>query len=136
MKMMNDGVQMRSDWTLPICTGHERIKKSDGTKAHPTQKPESLLHRVILSTTNPGDVVVDPFFGSGTTGAVAKKLGRHFIGYEREEEYIIHARRRIEKITAGSGEAVKVTPSKRAQPRIPFGTLIERGMLSPGTCAG
>jgi len=130
MKMMNDGVQMRSDWTLPICTGHERIKKSDGTKAHPTQKPESLLHRVILSTTNPGDVIVDPFFGSGTTGAVAKKLGRHFIGYEREEEYIIHARRRIDKI--GSGDAIKVTPSKRAAPRIPFGTLIERGMLAPG----
>jgi len=127
MKMMNDGVQMRSDWTLPICTGRERIKKSDGSKAHPTQKPETLLHRVLLSTTNPGDIVVDPFFGSGTTGAVAIKLGRHFIGYEREEEYIIHAKRRIDKIQTGSGVALKVTPSKRALPRVAFGVLVERG---------
>ena len=132
MKMMNDGVQMRSDWTLPICTGHERLKKSDGTKAHPTQKPESLLHRVILSTSNPGDVIVDPFFGTGTTGAVAKKLGRDFIGFEREEEYIIHAKRRIEKIKKGSGVAVKVTPSKRAEPRVAFGSIVERGLLNPG----
>ncbi|MEE9273279.1 MAG: DNA methyltransferase [Robiginitomaculum sp.] len=132
MKMMNDGVQMRSDWTLPICTGLERIKKSDGSKAHPTQKPESLLHRVILSTTNPGDIVVDPFFGTGTTGAVAKKLGRDFIGYERDEEYIVHAKRRIAKIKAGTGVAIKVTASKRDLPRIAFGTLIERGMLNLG----
>ena len=90
------------------------------------------MHRIILSTSNPGDVIVDPFFGSGTTGAVAKKLGRNFIGFEREEEYIIHARRRIEKIQTGSGVALKVTPSKRAEPRVPFGTLIERGMLNPG----
>ncbi len=132
MKMMNDGVQMRSDWTLPICTGRERLKKSDGSKAHPTQKPESLLHRVILSTTNPGDIIVDPFFGTGTTGAVAKKLGRDFIGYEKEQDYIIHAQRRIDKIQTGSGVGVQVTPSKRAEPRIPFGTLIERGLLNPG----
>lgn len=133
MKMMNDGVQMRSDWTLPICTGRERLKKSDGTKAHPTQKPESLLHRIILSTSNPGDVVVDPFFGTGTSGAVAKKLGRDFIGFEMEEDYIIHAKRRIEKITEGTGEAIKVTQSKRSAPRVPFGTLIERGLINPGT---
>ncbi len=132
MKMMNDGVQMRSDWTLPICTGRERLKKSDGTKAHPTQKPESLLHRVLLSTTNPGDIVVDPFFGTGTTGAVAKKLGRHFIGFEREEEYLIHAKRRIDKIQTGSGVALKVTASKRALPRVAFGVLVERGMVNPG----
>ncbi|MGB0906480.1 MAG: site-specific DNA-methyltransferase [Maricaulaceae bacterium] len=133
MKMMNDGVQMRSDWTLPICTGRERLKKSDGTKAHPTQKPESLLHRVILSTSNPGDVIVDPFFGTGTTGAVAKKLGRNFIGFEMEEEYIIHARRRIGNTNAGDADSIRVTPSKRSAPRVPFGTLIERGLINPGT---
>jgi len=133
MKMMNDGVQMRSDWTLPICTGRERLKKSDGSKAHPTQKPESLLHRVILSTSNPGDVIVDPFFGTGTTGAVAKKLGRSFIGFEMEEEYIIHAKRRIKKISEASPDAITVTPSKRDAVRVPFGTLIERGLIRPGT---
>ena len=101
MKMLNEGVQMRSDWTLPICTGRERLKGASGKKAHPTQKPESLLHRVILATTNPGDVIVDPFFGTGTTGAVAKKLGRNFIGFEREEEYLIHAQRRIDGIKTG-----------------------------------
>ncbi len=133
MKMMNDGVQMRSDWTLPICTGRERLKKSDGKKAHPTQKPESLLHRIIVATSNPGDVVVDPFFGTGTSGAVAKKLGRDFIGFELEEEYIIHARRRIDKIKPGEGPSVSVTKSKRSAPRVPFGTLIERGLINPGT---
>ena len=132
MKMMNDGVQMRSDWTLPICTGKERIRKKNGKKAHPTQKPEALLHRVLLSTTNPGNIVVDPFFGSGTTGAVAKKLGRNFIGMEQDEGYILHARRRIDKIRTGSGPALKVTPSKRAEPKVPFGTLIEQGLLTPG----
>ena len=133
MKMMNDGVQMRSDWTLPICTGHERLKKSDGKKAHPTQKPESLLHRVILSTSNPGDIIVDPFFGTGTTGAVAKKLGRDFIGFEMEEEYIIHAKRRIDKINVGQGAAIGVTSSKRHAPRVAFGTLVERGFINPGS---
>lgn len=132
MKMMNDGVQMRSDWTLPICTGRERIKASDGKKAHPTQKPESLLHRIVVSTTNPGDVIVDPFFGSGTTGAVAKKLGRHFIGYEREEAYIIHAKRRLKKIRTAKDADIAVTPSKRSLPKVPFGTLIEQGLLNPG----
>jgi len=133
MKMMNDGVQMRSDWTMPICTGRERLKKSDGNKVHPTQKPESLLHRVILSSTNPGDVIVDPFFGTGTTGAVAKKLGRDFIGFEMEEEYIIHARRRIAKITRGTGEQIAVTKSKRSEPKVPFGNLVEGGYLKAGT---
>ena len=131
MKMLNEGVQMRSDWTLPICTGRERLKKSDGKKAHPTQKPESLLHRVILATTNPGDVIVDPFFGTGTTGAVAKKLGRKFIGFEREEEYIIHASRRIANIEEGA--TIAVTKSKRSQPKVPFGNLVERGLVKIGT---
>jgi len=133
MKMMNEGVQMRNDWVLPICTGKERLKKSDGTKAHPTQKPESLLHRVILSTSNPGDVVLDPFFGTGTTGAVAKKLGRHFIGFEMEEEYILHAQKRIDKIKMGTGENIEVTASRRAAPRVPFGRVIEEGFLVPGS---
>ncbi len=133
MKMMNDGVQMRSDWTLPICTGRERLKTEDGTKAHPTQKPESLLHRVILSTSNPGDVILDPFFGTGTTGAVAKKLGRHFIGMEREHNYIAHAKRRIAKVRPAGTEAIAITRSKRSEPRVPFANLVERGLVDIGT---
>ena len=132
MKMMNDGVQMRSDWTLPICTGLERLKTSNGKKAHPTQKPESLLHRVILSTSNPGDVIVDPFFGTGTTGAVARKLGRHFIGFEMEDSYRLHAQRRLDKVREGQGAAISTIPSRRAAPRIPFANLLEHGYLKPG----
>ncbi|WP_203294936.1 site-specific DNA-methyltransferase [Maricaulis parjimensis] len=132
MKALNDGVQMRSDWTLPICSGGERLKGQDGKKAHPTQKPEALLHRVILSTTNPGDLVLDPFFGTGTTGAAAKRLGRHYIGIERDTDYLAVARERLAAITPASGEALNVTQSKRAQPRIPFGALVERGLVKPG----
>ncbi|WP_136683368.1 site-specific DNA-methyltransferase [Falsirhodobacter xinxiangensis] len=132
MKALNEGTQMRSDWTLPICTGHERLKDANGDKAHPTQKPESLLHRVLLATTNPGDVVLDPFFGTGTTGAVAKMLGRHFIGIEREEEYREIAAQRIARVRRIEASALEVTGSKRAEPRVPFGTLVERGMLRPG----
>ncbi len=132
MKALNDDLQMRSDWTLPICTGGERLKDGEGGKAHPTQKPEALLHRVLLATTNPGDVVLDPFFGTGTTGAVAKKLGRKFIGIEREQRYIKVARERIRQIKAGAAEDLKVTTSKKAEPRVPFGTIIERGLLEPG----
>lgn len=132
MKALNDGVQMRSDWTLPICSGGERLKDADGKKAHPTQKPEALLHRVLLSTTNPGDVVLDPFFGTGTTGAAAKRLGRNFIGIERDPAYAEVARERLEAIKPASREALSVTQSKRAQPRIPFGALVERGMVKPG----
>lgn len=132
MKALNEGVQMRSDWTFPICTGHERLKNERGEKAHPTQKPEGLLHRVLLSTTNPGDVVLDPFFGTGTTGAVAKMMGRHFIGIEREEEYRELAARRIADARPYEKAALEVTTSKRAEPRVPFGTLVERGMLRPG----
>ncbi|WP_300545712.1 site-specific DNA-methyltransferase [Maricaulis sp.] len=132
MKALNDGVQMRSDWTLPICSGGERLKGKDGKKAHPTQKPEALLHRVLLSTTNPGDIVLDPFFGTGTTGAAAKRLGRHFIGIERDPDYLDVARARLDAITPASTEALSVTQSKRAQPRIPFGALVERGLVKPG----
>ena len=132
MKALNEGLQMRSDWTLPICNGGERMKQSDGKKAHPTQKPESLLHRVILAATKPGETVLDPFFGSGTTGAVAKKLGRRFIGIERDGAYAAIARARIADVRQLDAEALTVTASKREEPRIPFGTLVERGLLQAG----
>ncbi|MFA7432952.1 MAG: site-specific DNA-methyltransferase [Gemmobacter sp.] len=132
LKALNEGVQMRSDWVLPICTGHERIKDENGDKAHPTQKPESLLHRVLVATTNPGDVVLDPFFGTGTTGAVARMLGRDFIGIEREESYRKVAEARIARVRPYDRSALEVSASKRAEPRVPFGTLVERGMLRPG----
>ncbi|MYM55509.1 site-specific DNA-methyltransferase [Thalassovita mangrovi] len=132
LKALNEGIQMRSDWVLPICNGGERLKNEDGEKAHPTQKPESLLHRVILGTTNPGDVILDPFFGTGTTGAVAKMLGRDFIGIEREEAYRKVAEKRLAATRKYDRDALQVTASKRAQPRIPFGQLVERGMLRPG----
>src|SRR5689334_7723987 len=133
MKALNDDLQMRSDWTLPICAGAERLKSADGAKAHSTQKPESLLHRVIVASTKPGDVVLDPFFGSGTTGAVAKRLGRRFIGLERDPDYVRLARKRIAAIVPASSGAIEVTKSKRAEPRIPFGWVVERGLLPPGT---
>jgi modification methylase len=132
MKVFNDDLQMRSDWTLSLCTGAERLKNADGDKLHPTQKPEALLHRVLLSTTNPGDVVLDPFFGTGTTGAAAKQLGRIFIGIEREEEYAEAALARIDATAPLPAEALKVTTSKRAEPRVPFGSLIERGLVKAG----
>ena len=131
MKSLNDDLQMRSDWTLPLCTGGERLK-SGGRKTHPTQKPESLLYRVIMATTRPGEVILDPFFGTGTTGAVAKKLGRNFIGCERDPQYIAAARDRIAKVIQVSDPTLLHTPSKRAEPRIPFGTVLERGLLTPG----
>ncbi|HWY61034.1 MAG TPA: site-specific DNA-methyltransferase [Rhizomicrobium sp.] len=133
MKALNDELQMRSDWTLPICSGGERLKNADGQKAHSTQKPESLLHRVIVASTKPGDVILDPFFGSGTTGAVAKRLGRHFIGIEREKTYADVARARIAEVMQADGDSIEITRSKRAEPRIPFGWVVERGLLPPGT---
>lgn len=132
LKALNEGVQMRSDWTLPICTGHERLKDDAGEKAHPTQKPQSLLHRVLIGSTNPGDVVLDPFFGTGTTGAVAKMLGRDWIGIEREEAYRKVAEKRIKDIRKLDRAALETTTSKRSEPRVPFGQLVERGMLRPG----
>ncbi len=132
LKALNEGTQMRSDWVLPICNGGERLKNEAGEKAHPTQKPESLLHRVLVGATNPGDVVLDPFFGTGTTGAVAKKLGRDFIGIEREEAYRKVAAKRLFKVRKFDKESLMVSASKRAQPRVPFGQLVERGMLLPG----
>lgn len=133
LKTANDDVQMRSDWwTLPICSGGERMKNDDGRKSHPTQKPEALLHRIIVGTTNPGDVILDPFFGTGTTGAVAKLLGRHFIGLERDSDYIDVATRRIANVRALGAEDIEVQTSKKSEPRVPFGALVEHGMVRPG----
>ena len=133
MKALNEDLQMRSDWSLPICAGVERLKDETGSKAHPTQKPESLLHRALLSSTNPGDLVLDPFFGTGTTGAVAKRLKRHFIGLERDPDYVRHARKRIDAVTPFEDDALAVSRSKKSEPRVPFGALVERGLLTPGT---
>ncbi|MTI08872.1 site-specific DNA-methyltransferase [Curvivirga aplysinae] len=133
MKAMNDDLQMRSDWVLPICSGGERLKGEDGKKAHPTQKPESLLHRVIIASTNPGDVVLDPFSGTGTTAAVAKRLGRQYIALEREQSYYDVSQKRLAEVAVASDlEAVSVTQPKRKEVRIPFGRLVEEGLLNPG----
>jgi len=132
LKSLNDGVQMRSDWVLPICSGGERLKDEAGRKVHPTQKPEALLHRIILGATQPGDVILDPFFGSGTTGAAARRLGRAWIGIEREEAYRTAAAKRIAEVKPYDMEALQTTRSRRAAPRIPFGQVVERGMLRPG----
>lgn len=132
MKSLNEDLQMRSDWYLPLCTGGERLKDENGKKAHPTQKPESLLHRVLMSSTRPNDKVLDPFFGTGTTGAVAKKLGRSFIGLERDETYAKVAKKRIAAIKPFDKNLIETSP-RREQPRIPFGSLVERGLLKPGT---
>ncbi|MGB4057157.1 MAG: site-specific DNA-methyltransferase [Alphaproteobacteria bacterium] len=131
MKSLNEDLQMRSDWTLPICNGSERLKDTKGGKAHPTQKPESLLYRVLMSSTRKGDTVLDPFFGTGTTGAVAKQLGRQFIGIERDKTYAAFAKERIKQVKTLE-DNILITQPKREQPRIPFGQLIERGILKPG----
>src|SRR3954465_10647812 len=132
MKALNDELQMRSDWLLPICSGGERVKDG-GAKAHPTQKPESLLYRVLLACTKPGDVVLDPFFGTGTTGAVARRLGRDWIGIEREQRYVDVARARIDSTLALDESATKVMASRADRPKLPFGTLVEGGLVTPGT---
>jgi modification methylase len=132
LKELNDGVQMRSDWVIPLCTGGERLKDANGDKAHPTQKPEALLHRILVATTHPGDVVLDPFFGTGTTGAVARMLGRSFIGIEREAAYRRVAAERLARVRAYDRSALEITGSKRSEPRVPFGQVVERGMLRPG----
>ncbi len=132
LKAANEDTQVRSDWFIPLCTGGERLKNDDGRKVHPTQKPEALLARVLLSSSKPGDVVLDPFFGTGTTGAVAKRLGRHFIGIERDPDYAAAARERIAAVVPLDLAAVEAPPSKRSEPRIPFASLIEAGLIVPG----
>ncbi len=137
MKAFNDGLQMRSDWNLPICIGGERLRKVDeasgkAEKLHPTQKPEALLYRILLASSLPDDVVLDPFFGTGTTGVAARALGRRFIGIEREERYVEAARRRLETVSPVASPESLMLPSRRSAPRIPFGALLESGLLKPG----
>ena len=132
MKSLNEGIQMRSDWYIPICSGGERIKDSNGNKIHSTQKPEALLYRVLLSSSKKDDIILDPFFGTGTTGAVAKKLGRNFIGLEREDIYINAAKKRIKKIDSPDEQFLSTTVSKKTQKRVPFGSLVENGLIKPG----
>src|SRR5579859_5449066 len=132
MKMANDELQMRSDWGLPLCTGDERLKDETGAKANPTQKPEALLHRVILASTRPGDVILDPFFGTGTTGAAARRLGRRYIGIERDAAYAQLAKARIAKVVPTTAEDLAVTGSKKSEPRVPFGQIVEAGLMRAG----
>jgi modification methylase len=133
LKAANEDVQMRSDWLFPICSGGERLKGDDGKKIHPTQKPEALLARVLMASSKPGDVVLDPFFGSGTTGAVAKRLGRNFIGIEREQKYIDAAQARIDAVEPLGKAELTVMTGKKAEPRVAFNTLVESGLIKPGT---
>lgn len=132
MKSLNGDLQMRSDWLIPICTGEERLKNTDGKKVHPTQKPENLISRVIMSSSNIGDTILDPFFGTGTTGAVSKKLGRNYIGIEQNAKYALEAEKRIRLTSKIEAEELIQTPRKISEPRIPFGNLLEQGLLNPG----
>ena len=133
MKALNDDIQMRSDWFIPLCTGPERLRNQHGLKLHPTQKPEALLHRVLLASTAPGDIVLDPFLGTGTSAAVAKRLHRHFIGIERHPAYAEAAIGRVRATQPTSDEGLAGAVSKRDTPRVPFGSLVERGLITPGT---
>ena len=132
LKCLNDDLQMRSDWTLPICNGKERLKKN-GKKVHSTQKPEALLHRIILATTNKGDVIFDPFLGTGTTAVVAKKLGRQYFGIEKDKQYFESAHQRINKTNVIEDDCLDTLQNNKSKPRIPFGSLIEMGLIKPGT---
>jgi modification methylase len=132
LKAGNEDIQVRSDWTLALCTGEERLKGADNKKLHPTQKPEALLARVILSSSRPDDVVLDPFCGTGTTGAVAKRLGRRFIGIERDRTYRNAALSRIAAVEPLPAPSLAPFQTAREAPRVPFATLIERGMIAPG----
>ncbi len=133
MKALNDDLQMRSDWLLPICSGPERLKDCAGRKAHPTQKPEALLQRVLLASSLPGDVVLDPFFGTGTTGAAARRLGRQYIGIERDPTYARIAEARIASVEPLPASALDLGLGKRAEPRVAFGTIIELGIMPAGS---
>jgi modification methylase len=133
MKALNDDLQMRSDWYFPLCTGPERLRNEHGLKLHPTQKPEALLHRVLLASTAPEDIVLDPFLGTGTTAVVARRLGRHYIGVERHPAYVEAALGRLRRVQMGAAAAIATTPTKREAVRVPFGSLVERGLLPAGT---
>jgi modification methylase len=133
MKALNDDLQMRSDWLLPLCTGPERLRNTHGLKLHPTQKPEALLHRVLLASTAAEDIVLDPFVGTGTTAVVARRLGRHYIGIERHPAYAEAAIGRVRNVRPAGAEAIATSPTKREATRIPFGSLVERGFVPAGT---
>ncbi len=132
LKCLNDDLQMRSNWDLPICNGSERLKK-DGKKVHSTQKPEALLHRILLATSNKNDLILDPFLGSGTTAAVAKKLGRNYFGIEKEKNYFKAAEQRIKATKPIEDDLLDTLKNNRSKPRIPFGSLVELGIIKPGT---
>src|SRR6516165_529532 len=132
LKAGNDDIQMRSDWLIPLCTGEERLKGGDGKKLHPTQKPEALLARIMLAASRPDDLVLDPFSGTGTTGAVARRLRRRFIGVEREAEYAAAAEERIAAVEPIAAPALASFMTAREAPRVPFSTLVERGLVTPG----
>ena len=132
LKAGNDDVQMRSDWLIPLCTGEERLKGDEGKKLHPTQKPEALLARVILAASRPDDLVLDPFCGTGTTGAVAHRLQRRFLGIERLAEYATAAEQRIAATEPLPEPALANFMTAREAPRVPFSALLERGLVTPG----
>ena len=132
LKCLNDDLQMRSDWTLPICNGKERLKKN-GKKIHSTQKPEALLHRIILATTNKGDLVCDPFIGTGTSAVVAKKLGRKYFGIEKDKKYFGAANKRINQTKVIEDNYLDTVENNKSKPRIPFGSLVEMGIIKPGS---
>ncbi len=132
LKCLNDDLQMRSNWNLPICNGSERLKK-DGKKIHSTQKPEALLHRILLATSNKNDLILDPFLGTGTTAKVAKKLGRNYFGIEKEKQYFIAADQRIKNTRPIEDDVLDTLKNNRSKPRIPFGSLVELGIIKPGT---
>ncbi len=133
MKALNDDIQMRSDWFIPLCTGAERLRNEHGLKLHPTQKPEALLHRVLLASTSAGDIVLDPFLGTGTTAAVARRLSRHYIGIERHPVYVEAALGRVRRVRPTPSDGISTSPTKREAVRVPFGSLVERGVLPAGT---
>ena len=132
LKCLNDDLQMRSDWMLPICNGKERLKK-DGKKVHSTQKPEALIHRIILATTNKGDLIFDPFLGTGTTAVVAKKLGRQYFGIEKDKKYFLAAYQRINKTNIIKDDYLDTLQNNKSKPRVPFGSLVEMGLIKAGT---
>ena len=132
LKELNDGKQMRSDWYIPICSGKERLRETNNQRSHPTQKPEALMYRIILSSTNKGDIILDPFLGSGTTAVVAKKLQRNFIGIEQDKEYVSLAKKRLKQTKVLNDEVVIMKKSRKDLPKVPFGELVEQGIIPPG----
>ena len=132
LKELNDGKQMRSDWYIPICSGKERLRGINNQRSHPTQKPEALMYRIILSSTNKGDIILDPFLGSGTTAVVSKKLQRNFIGIEQDKQYVSLAKKRLKQTKVLNDEVIKMKKSRKDLPKVPFGELVEQGIIPPG----